>query len=84
MFVEARISIKTPEKMSKVNVTNARSKGIIHVNVEPRTSPHKNLMAIATTIRSMDIEHMSADLSPNGHLTSRPKAPNQGNTYDWD
>ena len=41
MSTRARMEIKALNRISKVNVTYARSKEIRNMNAYPRTSPHK-------------------------------------------
>ena len=43
------------------------------MNEKLRTLSHKDLMVIAKIVKIMDIEHMSADPSPNGHPTRKPR-----------
>lgn len=43
------------------------------MNVEPRPWENKDLKDTAITIKSMDIEHMNENLSPNGHQISRKR-----------
>ena len=40
------------------------------MNAEQRSQAHKDLKDDTIIVRSMDIEHMSADPSLNGHQTS--------------
>ena len=52
-----------------LTITNATNKDIRHMNDGPKLQKHLNLNDIAITTKSMDIEHLSADLSLHGYQT---------------
>ena len=69
MFAGEIMKIKTLRRNSWVTTISATSKDIKHMNTWPRLQAYTDLKAIATIVRSMDINHMNADLMPSGHQT---------------
>lgn len=67
------MQIKTLRRNSWVTIISATIKDIRHMNARPRHQKHKYLKVTTTTIRSMDIEHMSVDQSLNSHQIRKPR-----------
>ena len=70
-------------KRAWVTAISATNKVIRNMNAKPRPCILKDLKDIVITIRSMDIEILSADPNPSGHQT-RKLVKNNGNFYNWD
>ena len=68
MCVGARPQIKMSSLRTWFTTTSAKIKVIKHVNEEPREFIHKDLKDIVTTVRSMDIDILNANLNPCGNL----------------
>lgn len=56
-----------------VTTTSATNNVIRHMNAEPRPCTLKDLKDIVITIKSMDIDPLSADPNPIGHQTRRQR-----------
>ena len=69
MFVGSIMLIRMQCQSMWLTIRNAIDKDIKHMNVRPELQKYLNLKEIATTIRSMDIEHLNADPSLHGHQT---------------
>ena len=73
MCARARMPINITNLKIWVIVTSAKRKVIRHMNVELKPSGHQDLKVTATTVRSMDIEHLNANPSLCGHLTNQQR-----------
>ena len=69
MFVESTMLIRMQSQSLWLTVTSATNKVIRHMNVGLEPQMYLNLKDTATTIKSMDIEHLNVDLSLLGHQT---------------
>ena len=69
MFVEVRMLIKIQSQNLWLIVTSATNKVIRHMDARLEPQMYQNLKDTNTTIRSIDIEHLSTDLSLHGHQT---------------
>ena len=67
MFVGARMLIKMQSQSLWLTITSATKNENRHMNARPEPKKYLNLKDTATTFRSMDIEHLSVDLSLHGH-----------------
>ena len=67
MCAGARMLISMINLKTWVIVTSAKSKVIKNVTVGLKPSEYHDLKVTTTTVRRMDIEPLSADLSPCGH-----------------
>ena len=66
MCVGVRMQISMKNLKTWVTIISARSKVIRHMNAKKEPCMHQDLKVSATTIRIMDIEILSVDLSPLG------------------
>ena len=71
MCIGARMQINMTNLKIWVSVTSAINKVIKHMNARQEPCMHQDLNVTTTTIRSMDIELLSADPSLCGHQTSQ-------------
>ena len=69
MFVGVRMQIKMQSQNPWLNVKSAKTKDIKQMNAGPKLQNYPNLKDIATTVRSMEIEHLNVDPSLHGHQT---------------
>ena len=67
IYVGARMQINMTNLKTWVTIKSAKSKVIKHMYARLKPSGHQVLKVTATTVRSMDIEILSVDLSPCGH-----------------
>ena len=67
--IGVRMLITMQSQNPWLTVKSAISKDIRHMNVGPKPQRDLNLKKITTSARSMDIEHLNADLSLHGHQT---------------
>ena len=67
MFVGAIMLIRMQSQSFWHTVTSATNKDIRHMNARPKLQKYLNLKDTATTTKSMDIEHLSVDLSLHEH-----------------
>ena len=65
------MQIKTLRRNSWVIVISATIKDIRNMNARPRHQADKDFKVTTTTIRTMEIEHMSVDPSLTSHQTSK-------------
>ena len=56
-----------------VTIISAINKVIKHMNARQEPCMHQDLKVTTTTVRSMDIEPLSADLNPCGHQKNWPR-----------
>ena len=67
--IGSRMLIRMQSQNPWLTITNATNKDIRHMNAGPELQKHLNLKDTTTTARSMEIEHLNADLSLHGHQT---------------
>ena len=73
MCARERIPISMTNLKTWVIVISAISKVIRHMTIGLAPSKHQDLEVTVTTIRSMDIEPLNANLSLCGHQTNQKK-----------
>ena len=73
MCVEARMRIGMTNLKIWVIVISTINKVIRHMNARQEPCMHQDLKVTATTIKSMDIEPTSVDLSPCGHQKNKQR-----------
>ena len=71
--VGARLQIRMSSLKTWLIITSATRKVNGNMNVELRPSTHKDLKDIVTTIKSTNIEILSADPNPCGHQTGKKR-----------
>ena len=64
MSIGVRMQIRMQSQNPWLTVKSAISKDIRHINIGLEAQRYLNLKDTTTTTRSMDIEHLSVDLSP--------------------
>ena len=70
MCARARKKISMTNLKTWVTITSAKRKVIKHMNAREEPCMHQDLKDTSTTVRSIDIEPLSADPNPCGHQTS--------------
>ena len=73
MSTGARMQISMTNLKTWVTIKSAKRKVIRQMNAKPEPYMHQYLKVTSTTIRSMDIEPLSADLSLCCHQTNRQR-----------
>ena len=73
MFVGARMQINMKNLKIWVTFISAINKVIMHMNARQEPCMHQDLKVTTTTVKSMDIEPSSVDLSPCGHKTNQQR-----------
>ena len=71
MFAREKMQIRTLKRNSWVTIISEKIKDIKNMNARIAQQAHKDFKVIVTTVRSMDMEHMSADPSLTGHQTTK-------------